>query len=439
MKYKNLILVTLLGILLLFRPPADPDFGWHFKYGEYAIQNRQILKENIFSYTMPNYEWANSYWLSQIVLYTLYTGMGAVGMALVLSALFSLVSYKILGDKILAIFLLFLFLGEYLIVVRPLFYSSIFLLILAHQLLYKKKLAWWLPIMFLFWANMHADFALGLVILGAYILNNLFRRHRERSVAISLAGTGILCVLVTLINPYGIGLWETLLRESHPLQFLHIAEWTPFKFANDVEGLVMQNAIYIVGGLLVSAAIMKKEKYGFWYTALSILFFLISLRARYFFRILLILNIFVFDEFWIQNLKKISIPKYVEEKINKLKGVYFVLLMLVSVGFFSINVWQAADIKRWSARYGYPYEKVQELKQNPTEGNIFNSYDWGGYLIWHLPGYKTFVDGRMPSWRHENGYSVFEDYLEIVKKDNKELLEGYKEKYNIQIILSDDI
>ncbi len=32
---------------------------------------------------------------------------------------------------------------------------------------------------------------------------------------------------------------------------------------------------------------------------------------------------------------------------------------------------------------------------NKPEGNIFNSYEWGGYIIWRLyPQYKVYIDGR---------------------------------------------
>ena len=28
------------------------------------------------------------------------------------------------------------------------------------------------------------------------------------------------------------------------------------------------------------------------------------------------------------------------------------------------------------------------------DGNMFNSYNWGGYLIYHLPEHAVFIDGR---------------------------------------------
>jgi hypothetical protein len=43
----------------------------------------------------------------------------------------------------------------------------------------------------------------------------------------------------------------------------------------------------------------------------------------------------------------------------------------------------------------YPSGAAAFIKQESPRGNMFNLYNWGGYLIWTLgPRYKTFVDGR---------------------------------------------
>jgi len=42
-----------------------------------------------------------------------------------------------------------------------------------------------------------------------------------------------------------------------------------------------------------------------------------------------------------------------------------------------------------------PVEAVRFIRANNLPGLMFNSYNWGGYLIWHLyPDYPVFIDGR---------------------------------------------
>jgi len=41
-----------------------------------------------------------------------------------------------------------------------------------------------------------------------------------------------------------------------------------------------------------------------------------------------------------------------------------------------------------------PIGAVEYLTANPPPLNLFNSYNWGGYLIYALPDVPVFIDGR---------------------------------------------
>jgi hypothetical protein len=58
-----------------------------------------------------------------------------------------------------------------------------------------------------------------------------------------------------------------------------------------------------------------------------------------------------------------------------------------------------------------PVEAVAFLQENQPEGRLFNSYNWGGYLIWALPEYPVFVDGRTDLY----GDEIILDWLAIVQ------------------------
>jgi hypothetical protein len=42
----------------------------------------------------------------------------------------------------------------------------------------------------------------------------------------------------------------------------------------------------------------------------------------------------------------------------------------------------------------YPVHAIEWIKENQPKGNLFNSYNWGGYVLWALPEYPVFIDGR---------------------------------------------
>ena len=71
-----------LGLLLYFiYPYSDYDWGWHYRYGEYFFTQGKVLRHDIFSWTMPGYEWVNHSWLFDLLLYVLYTRFGFIGLS----------------------------------------------------------------------------------------------------------------------------------------------------------------------------------------------------------------------------------------------------------------------------------------------------------------------------------------------------------------------
>ncbi len=56
----------------------------------------------------------------------------------------------------------------------------------------------------------------------------------------------------------------------------------------------------------------------------------------------------------------------------------------------------------------FPVDAVSFLRDSGAGGNLFNDYNWGGYILWHLyPEYPTFVDGRTDVFSQP----VFDDYI----------------------------
>jgi hypothetical protein len=41
-----------------------------------------------------------------------------------------------------------------------------------------------------------------------------------------------------------------------------------------------------------------------------------------------------------------------------------------------------------------PVSAVEFIREREPAGRLFNSYNWGAYIVWALPDYPVFVDGR---------------------------------------------
>lgn len=87
-------LTSLTVFLFLLYPPTDSDLGWHLKYGEYFFQNKQILRQDIFSHTFQGYPWINHSWLFDIFTYLTFSKLGFLGLS-ILGALIVFVALKL--------------------------------------------------------------------------------------------------------------------------------------------------------------------------------------------------------------------------------------------------------------------------------------------------------------------------------------------------------
>jgi hypothetical protein len=113
-----------------------------------------------------------------------------------------------------------------------------------------------------------------------------------------------------------------------------------------------------------------------------------------------------------------------------LKNFYYpvvFIVILAVLAFWSFATFKNSnDLKIISQNGNYPNAAVTFLKNNKQQGKMFNEYNWGGFLIWQLPEYKTFIDGRMPGWKNDDR-DILTDYLKIYKvsPETNELLGKY--------------
>ncbi len=445
--YKLELLLFAFGILIMFRPPFDADFLWHLKYGEYLFTHGTILKENLFSYTFPQYMWANSYWLSQAISYFFVWIFGfAYGPAVQSFVLSGLMSFLIVfllrktqlstAGKIVSSFFLFLIFQTFVVTVRPLYFSSVFMLVLTFVLLYRKQYIKFLPFLFLLWANMHAEFVIGLFVFGAYTLFEVIN-FKERHFVFKLTPTIAylaLSGLITVINPFTVNLHLTLLKESHPFQFTVISEWLPIA-PDSVEMFIL---FLFVPMLAVVCSWNAKDKFGLWYFFTVLPLVLLALRSIYFFRPAVAVGVFgvgyyvslLFNDFS----KIFSEPQKTLFR-RVFRAVAVIMLLCVAINFLML-IYVSTTPQNWIDSREYPRKAVDFIRDNALNGNVYNYYNWGSYMIWFLPEKKTFIDGRMPSWR-EGNHSLFEDHMLINKDPQKNivLFKNYEQKHNIKIIL----
>jgi len=449
--FKYYFVTVLVSTLILFRPISDPDFGWHYKYGQYFVQNHVIkLDANTFSYNLADYHWANSYWLAEVFFYVVYSIHPALP-SITTSFALAIVMYLQLRDKkynvvggILAISLVTLISTLVSISVRPMIFSNIFLLILINVLTYHIKYLKSLPILFLVWANTHADFVLGLGIYGLYTALHIFmevksglemRKYKEMMLQIFYKSFwGITSVVVTILNPYGLNLFSTLFNETQSSQFKHISEWMPVLHNYNLNKPLELITIIFAYSIIITAVVGQRKKVDAWLLISIIVSMALSFKSIYFARIAIVLAIYPVALFW--GTVATKIPKYIHienKKILKVFSLYMYTILFLATTGLSLRTLSTYVSKEAFCKFTrYPCGAVNYIKTTKPQGNMFNNYNWGGYLIMNLPEYKTFIDGRMPSWKYSNTY-IYDDYINITKypEESRELFNTYAQEHNI--------
>jgi hypothetical protein len=242
-----LILVAFLlkGVVLL-----DPDFGWRLKAGEIFL-SEGIPRTDPFSYTMTSFPWVDHAWFQSMMIAATYPVIGKVGLAFIyaciaafsliislarnkrnvvdgsLSALRSSLDYELglFGNLVflLAVYAIFIFFGSRVQVVSWLMLAILLKVVLDPKIWEKWRL--FLPAFFVLWVNLHGSFALGILVLFLVLV---VRAIRLKNFVLEDIVIAIACVVVSLINPYGTGVWREVWSSASDLKLrFTINEWKP--------------------------------------------------------------------------------------------------------------------------------------------------------------------------------------------------------------------
>ncbi len=415
--------IVSLGFLCLFAAnfmaPTDPDFWWHLRTGRLIAETGAVPHQDVFSYTALGQPWFAPEWLSELIMYGLY----AVGGYATLVAAFSLVvtaAYFVLYRLLLRLEVgrtVALALVVWAAVVRlaqwaprPQLITFLFFAVALYVLFSYKQHGrarlWLLPLMTAVWVNVHGGHIVGLLLIGVFasgeVLNRITRRPSVPIWPLILTGLG--STAATLLNPYGL----TALLE--PLKYAttghasmrYIAEWQSVNFH---EYVFLPFALAIVLLMLVGS----RGRLDFTHGLLVLVFTIMALQSvRH-----VVLFAIATAPVLALRLKERDIRLVLEVETGKRATPFLRLVPMVLVPIllaFALITSPQSQARPTPSTVQYPADGVAYLKENRLPGNIFNSYGWGGYLLYELyPDYPVFIDGRSDFY----GDALMEEYARV--------------------------
>jgi hypothetical protein len=410
--------------ILLFamavRVPLDTDVWWHLKSGNYLLEEGKILREDIFSYTKNGEAWINHSWGSQVIMTLAYRATGghmdeigfggtwglALYTAIFATAGMALVYRCCVGNVYTRAFVVIIAGATAAVFWSPRpqmvsFFLSTVVLYLLHLYKRQERDYLWLLIPFMaLWVNLHGGFVLGFIILAGFIAGEAaanilspndpdtlgWQRWRK------LIWITVASVLALSLNPYGprMILYPLDTAGLSTLN-LFIAEWLSPNFKEPQTWAF----VLMIFGLITFAGLARRRMewsdmtlvlgtllLALWAGRNIALFAVVAAPA-----LSRLVDAFLTEQGWqIHPMRKVQGFRLI------LNWVLLILILLGALGKIVVTLNQES-VEELQQDY-FPLEALAYLEQNPPEGNIINSYNWGGLLMFEVPSIPVFVDGR---------------------------------------------
>lgn len=379
---------------------ADNDLWGHLLFGRTILARGAIPRVDTFSYTAAGFPWMNHEWLSQVLLATIYRWAGASGLlflkmvlaAATVSLLISVIRRRSATPDIWgAVTLLTIALLARGFALRPQMFTycgiALTLLLLDRFQRSHRHALWWLPPLFLLWANLHGGFVLGLAILGLFACAETLCRGTQ-SWRVWLVW--LTSVALTMINPYGphllVYVWGELSR-SHP-----ISEWQPVS-PTDVSQFVF---FAMLGLFVLTVPFVRRWRAAGWEVALALIVGVLAVRHQRHTPVFALcaaapLTLQLQNAAaWASKRSAFALGR----ASRSLIAAAMIVLACVQLGFVGLR-YRRDDLRIVFDPKEYPTRAVRALRTLDVPINLAVPLDWGEYVLWFLaPQVKVSLDGR---------------------------------------------
>jgi hypothetical protein len=404
------VVILALGLFVLAaRNVTDPDVWWHLRTGQLIIQNHKLFHADPYSFTRAGQPWVDHEWLSQILIFGLYKLAGWGGLitafAAVIACTFLLLFLRSPGRPYVAGALTVW--GAIASVpswgVRPqmftLLLACIFLLILERSY-QRPKLLWWvLPVMLL-WVNLHAGYAVGIALLGVFLLGDAldraFGNDQAAQPAIrfrTLALVFVACIAMVPLNPYGAAMYRYPLQTLHSRTMLaYIGEWS----SPDFHQARYLPLLFMMLATMLLPALSPRRLHARELLLLAVSMYA-ALRSVRHVPIYVLVAVPLLSAMVHAQLQEAGMAELLERPLpmTRIKLMVNVMLLAGFLVFTASRVRYVIRRQPEAEAKEFPKAAVAFLRSTRPPAPMMNHYNWGGYFIWKLyPEYKVYVDGR---------------------------------------------
>jgi hypothetical protein len=427
--------LTYLVFFLSRRNIADPDLWWHLRNAQSLLTSGHFSVLDSYSYTATGATVLPTEWLAGLAYYAAYqwAGLSAVfllvfvlctAIALGVFRLSYLASHDVKNSFVVAVggtVLAAISIGA-----RTLLFGWLYLVGLLLILEAARRGGWkWLglvPPLFCLWVNTHGSWPMGMVVFGIFIASGLVEGSWGHAYATHWSGAQLRKLLITagasamavFVNPCGYRLvfypFEAMFGVNSGVGY--VEEFASIDFHTPWGKVAL---VLILGTLLI--AVFSRERWRLDEVAITMLALCYSLTYIRFMYLAGILLPPIFA-------KRVKLMSPYDRNSDQRRNNAVALAILLCLFIASVP-----RHSRYQNPATYPVGAVAYMKTNGIHGRVFHEYVWGGYLIWHTPESKVFIDGR---WDPYAATGVCKDYWAAVSGESPQAV---LDKYQVEYVL----
>ena len=449
-------LVAALGFvftILSYYPLWHTDLWGHLAYGRVIVELGGLPTTEPLLPLASGVPFADTAWLSQLLGYEAYQWEGLAALHFLFAssivACLAMIVTRLYGRtgsvafSLLAMMVMLLVGWKQLTIVRPQLagltcFVTLFMLLTARRW---TRVMWvGVPIIFTMWANLHGSFVVGLMMLAAFTIGragDIFLRTGQ--VGCVLANIRVrrtfllteLAFVATLVNPYGLGLYGEIWRISHHPNLQNLLDWDPltirmfqgqmatitalllvFLYRASPRRVSLTEALLLVG---FGLSALWNSRMIIWWTPLAA--FLLAVHGH------------AVWSAWQRSRLRNNPPDEPLEQPEP-AGKWSVVAIGLMWIFFSFTPFGTAimhgrqpELSRSVSRQT-PVAAAKYLNEHPPQGLVFNTYEWGDYLLFQgPPGIQLLI----ASHAHLIPKEVWNDYINIIgmRSEWQTLLDRY--------------
>lgn len=401
-------------------PVTGADFWWGTAAGRWIATHGRVPSTDVLSYTFAGKPWFNQEWLTQVVWYGLYEGLGPTSVALwkigLVVATFLLaagIAARQSGSLAAAVATACAAaeVCRPFLDVRAQLYTFLFALVVLGTIQAYRRgagtgVSALVPLVIALWVNLHYGFIYGVGVALLYAGVETARTlvglpgALPRARLGPLLGVAALALLASLANPQGLHSLTfpfTIVGQQAAWRN-EIVEWgAPVLFGRD-DMVPPFFTVYLFAQVaaFLAALVVAPRRLDPADTLLLAVTLVMALTSKRFVPLFALVAV----PFGARNLALVA-SRLPWLPAPRLRGA---LVALLAIGATAGLAWRAVPEARRDFEPGlfagmtrsffFPAGAVEFLDANPLPARLYHLYTWAGYLLYFAPERRVFIDGR---------------------------------------------